>query len=272
MISPADCPLCGAALDDPLIESSEYAIQRCRACTLAVTVPASYVSRSEYTEQPQYADAYAGQEVKFRGYARHLLDWAQRHVRRGRLLDVGCSVGLLVDEARLAGFDSAGIDLDRNAVDYARGQGRPVTLAAIADWPARDYDCITLSHTLEHVPEPISFLETCAARLKPGGCLVIAVPCFCGLHPRLYRDRWYGWLPHQHYFHYSPAGLQRLFTAAGLDTAGIWQEAMDHRPPFACMRRRDMPLAVLSWGIARLGAALGQGDQLIGIARKPASP
>ena len=272
MTDESKCPLCGGSFTRLVIEESKYSIRECLPCRLGATLPVSYVSASEYTDAPQYADAYEGQEVKFRGYARHLVDWAQRYIKKGKLLDVGCSVGWLVDEARKAGFDAAGIDLDANAVRYAKDKGRAVFRASLEDWEHSDYDVITLSHTLEHVPDPIGFLQTCAARLREGGILVISVPCFAGLHPRLFRKLWYGWAPWQHHFHYSQPAFRRLFEKAGLGTIGTWQESMDHRPPFGYMRRRDMPQAVLSHAVATFGATLGQGDQLIGIARKLAVP
>ncbi len=267
----ARCPFCGGPFNRAVIEESRYSIRECKQCRLAATLPVNYVSASEYTDAPQYADAYEGQETKFRGYARHLIEWAQRYAPSGRLLDVGCSVGWLVDEARKAGYDAEGIDLDANAVRFATQKGRAVFRASLADWPHTGYDVITLSHTLEHVPDPVGFLSACASRLREGGCIVIAVPCFAGLHPRLFRKQWYGWAPWQHYFHYSQPAFKRLFEKAGLGLVGTWQESMDHRPPFGYMRRRDMPQAVLSHAVATLGAAVGQGDQLIGIARKQTS-
>lgn len=262
------CPLCGGPFARTVIEAGGYSIMECRPCRLAATLPVTFVSAPEYTDVPQYADACESQEVKWRGYARHLLDLVQRHAPRGRLLDIGCSVGWVVDEANKAGYDSAGIDLDANAVRHAMQKGWPIFHCSLENWPHSDYDVITLSHTLEHVGDPIGFLSACASRLRPGGCLVIAVPCFAGLHPRIYRSRWYGWTPWQHYYHYSQRAFRRLFERVGLGVVGTWQESMDHRPPFGYMRRRDIPKAMLSHAVATLGASLGQGDQLIGIARK----
>jgi len=272
MIDDAKCPLCSGSFTRAVIEESSYSIRECIPCRLGVTLPATYVSASEYTHAPDYADAYEAQEMKFRSYARHLLEWAQRYVRGGRLLDVGCSVGWLVDEAREAGFDAAGIDLDANAVRHAKDKGRVVSQGSINEWQHAEYDVITLSHTLEHLPDPIGFLRACAARLCDGGCLVVAVPCFVGLHPRLFGKRWYGWAPWQHYFHYSQPALRHLLGKAGLATVGTWQESMDHRPAFSYMRRRDMPRAVLSHAVAFFGSLLGRGDQLIGIGKKLSAP
>ena len=170
-----------------------------------------------------------------------------------------------LDEARRMGYLAEGIDLDTNAVAYAKQNGRAVSRAALEVWGG-GYDVICLAHTLEHIPGPVEFLAACASRLNPGGRIVVQVPCFTGLHPRLFRLRWYGWVPRQHYFHYSVTAMNCLFSKVGLETLGIWQESMDHRLPPG-MRRREKPLALLSYWVALMGGAIGLGDQLVGIAR-----
>lgn len=49
------------------------------------------------------------------------------------------------------------------------------------------YDWIIASHVIEHVPDLVSFLRSCAEVLKPGGILTLAVPdlryCFDQLRP-----------------------------------------------------------------------------------------
>ena len=260
----AMCPLCGKPQSRRILKADHFSIKECVGCHLASTQPTSFVSEPSYEEAPQYAAAYQNDE-KFRVYARSLLAHLGRYVPSGRLLDVGCSVGLLVDEARRAGYKAEGIDLDTNAVDYAKNNGRAVSRAALEDWGG-GYDVICLAHTLEHIPRPVEFLAACHQRINPGGTLVVQVPCYRGLHPRLFGLRWYGWVPRQHYFHYSAAALRRLFEKSGLETVGLWQESMDHRPPTG-MRRRDLPLALLSHWIARTGSKMGFGDQLVGIAK-----
>src|SRR5882757_6837094 len=65
-------------------------------------------------------DAYLGEEAGRRATAEHLLDLIGAHVRDGRLLDVGCGHGLLLDEARQRGFRTVGLELSRAAARHAR--------------------------------------------------------------------------------------------------------------------------------------------------------
>src|SRR3954452_11518204 len=65
-------------------------------------------------------DAYLGEEAGRRATAAHLLDLIGAHVRDGRLLDVGCGHGLLLDEARSRGYETVGLELSRSAAGHAR--------------------------------------------------------------------------------------------------------------------------------------------------------
>lgn len=56
-------------------------------------------------------------------------------------------------------------------VSWVIEPGRP-----IAEQIARRFDYVILCHVLEHVPEPIRFLNEIGALLNPGGVVLLAVP------------------------------------------------------------------------------------------------
>ena len=264
------CPLCHEAISRGVqpVKGGTIHIGICKSCMLGLTLPKASVTNPEYSGAPKYAQSYASQEEKFRSYFRTFMAWIGNFISQGRLLDVGCSTGLLVDQASQMGFEAEGIDLDVNAIDCGRRDGRRVKLGALEKAAEPSYDILTLSHTLEHVPEPLCFLEVCAGHLNTGGYLAVAVPCFAGLYPRIYGAKWYGWLPDQHYFHYSAKALGRLFSRTGLQPVGFQQNSMDHRPPIGNMRRSKIPQALISWGVAGFSGLIGKGDQLYALARK----
>src|SRR5207249_515472 len=60
-------------------------------------------------------DAYLAEEPGRRRTAARLLDAIGRYVPAGRLLDVGCGHGLLLDEARRRGYEVEGVELSASA-------------------------------------------------------------------------------------------------------------------------------------------------------------
>ena len=82
----------------------------------------------------------------------------------GRLLDVGCGHGLLLDEARRRGYEVSGLELSRAAAGYARDVlGLEVDEAAGRGVRRRGrptrYDVIVLADVIEHLDDPAAALR-----------------------------------------------------------------------------------------------------------------
>jgi SAM-dependent methyltransferase len=109
-------------------------------------------------------------------------EFAARHLRPGRALDLACGVGygtrLLADRA---GVRVVGVDLSPEAIEYARGryggEGVDFRVAdAMRFEDAEGFDSIVSLETVEHLPDPAAFLAHAVSLLRPGGCFVASVP------------------------------------------------------------------------------------------------
>ena len=182
-----------------------FSIAECTTCGLARTLPPP--------DPDQYGEGY-GPTTSGGRFAGALSDeWSARvarHVRDhssgGSLLDVGCGAGNLVVAAQELGFDAEGIDVDQVATVEARRQGRPVKTATL-DQVDGLYDAVVVNHVLEHVEDLPGFLAGVARVLTPGGRFFVFSPNRNGLIARLRRDRWMGWVPREHVWHFTPETL-----------------------------------------------------------------
>lgn len=136
------------------------------------------------------------------------------HLKRPRLLDVGCGTGAnlraLRDRAQ-----PAGIDFSPEAVRWCRSRGldqTAVASAAALPFPAASFDVVLSCDVLCHasLPDKRATFAELARVLRPGGVLLINLPAFQWLYSS--HDRAY------HTDHrFTPAEVHRLLAAAGLE-------------------------------------------------------
>lgn len=95
-----------------------------------------------------------------------------------KILDVGCGGGILAESMANQGADVIGLDMGKEPLTVARLHALETgaTLEYIqstaeqhAEEYPETYDVITCMEMLEHVPDPLSVIRSCAKMVKPGG-------------------------------------------------------------------------------------------------------
>ena len=141
----------------------------------------------------------------------------------GLLLDVGCGNGEAMEYLQRVGWGVEGIDLDPVAIELARSRGLHAHVGSLGTqrFSAEHFDAITLSHVLEHVPDPISFLGDCLRILKPGGTIIVSTPNIESLGHKAYTGHWRGLEPPRHLYIFSHASLQYVAERTGFKVVRI---------------------------------------------------
>jgi SAM-dependent methyltransferase len=187
-------------------------IVRCTAC--------GHMQLERFPPAAELADAYAQaestdyieEEPGQRMSARSALVKIERHARHGRLLDVGCWAGFLLDEARMRGWRTVGVEPSEFASTFAREHyGLNVLTADLfaAELEPGSFDALVLGDLIEHLTDPGAALDRIAALAAPDAVLHLALPDAGSLLARMLGARWWSVIPtHVQYFtRYSLATL-----------------------------------------------------------------
>jgi 2-polyprenyl-3-methyl-5-hydroxy-6-metoxy-1,4-benzoquinol methylase len=222
--------------------------------------------------------SYLDEEPGRRRTARRLLAMLERRVSPGRLLDVGCGHGLLLDEARARGWDVVGLDLSAAAAAHGREalglDVRETPLEHFRDEPG--FDALVLADVIEHTDDPPLAVDRCFELLRPGGVALFATPDPASRMARLTADRWWGYLRAHAYLLPRPT-MARLLAARGFEpvatrplvrtfSAGYW---------LAGARERQGVLGTAAGAAARvvpggLPLSLTLRDEYVLLVRRPA--
>lgn len=218
----------------------EIKLNRCKRCDLGFFTP-HCAGDDVFYEQLQKFDWYYQDEKPEYGYA-------QSHIRSGdKILEVGCGKGAFRSWLPTS-VQYTGVEFNDEAIRKARSLGLNVIKQSIEEHAAiaaDEYDVVCSFQVLEHVPEPLGFVQACVKTLKPGGKLLIAVPSedsFIGQAVDAHLN-----MPPHHALRWSDRALRNLATRLGLANVELWHEPV---APFHAEWHKDT-LALLYF--VRLG-------------------
>jgi SAM-dependent methyltransferase len=104
---------------------------------------------------------------------------ATGHARKGHFFEVGCAAGYLLDAARARDWKVGGIDPSKAMVDWAHKYLQlPVECMfwESANIPDGSQDVVAAVEVIEHLRDPLRFLEWVYLKLKPGGVVFLTTP------------------------------------------------------------------------------------------------
>lgn len=133
-------------------------------------------------------------------------------------MEIGCGGVYLLKMLKARGMTVCGVDPSPVSGEQARQAG----IELIADfYPAqgltRKVDLVFHHNVLEHVADPVKFLQAHHNNLQPGGLIVVAVPdCTEAIeHGDI------SMMLHEHLAYFDAESLARTFTAAGFEVLDI---------------------------------------------------
>lgn len=213
----------------------QFSIVKCRTCGLMRTnprpTPATIGAYYPADYAPYHSSTLEEKSSKsgIKAWLRHLFELNARMlppVPPGRMLEVGCSSGSYMEQAKRLGWEVEGIEFSEEVAAVARGKGFNVQSGSLeqAKAPETQYDVITAWMVLEHLHEPVNALRKTLAWVQPNGYLIASVPDSGSLAKTLFSERCYDLQLPSHLFHYTPKTLKFVLANAGWDLERVFWE------------------------------------------------
>lgn len=243
MLTLQNCPVCNHNSFSPFLNCKDYTVSQetfsivsCNACGFKFTNP-----RPEDSVIGNYykAESYVSHTNTKKGLINKLyhavrsytlkkkVDLINSHVSRGTILDYGCGTGMFLNECKINGWESFGMEPDDSARKIASEQGLNIfsdkgrIQTYISD---KQFSAITLWHVLEHVTDLNDTLNFFKSKLKKDGVLVIAVPNHVSFDAEFYKEHWAAYDVPRHIYHFDVKSMSSLLANHGfklIETKGM---------------------------------------------------
>lgn len=128
-----------------------------------------------------------------------------------KILENGSGLGYLTYALNKAGYECEGLDYSNTAVGFANNlYGKKYTQGTIESFSEQHnerYDVVIATEVIEHVVDPVSFVERSLMVLKPGGILILTTP-IKDIHPK--GTIWETEPPPIHLWWYTEKGIESI--------------------------------------------------------------
>lgn len=269
------CPGCGSdsarGVHQRTFKGRRWSLARCGDCRLHFTSPIpTQDDLSSFYAGEYHADlrTSGGTEAAFGSKYQRYADTLGRRLTSGRVVDVGCSTGLLVRTLRDRGYDAEGIELNEQSAAWGRAYyGVPIRTDPLErdSYPPESLNAVLLTDVLEHTQHPREFLRTVRGMLVPGGFVLVTFPDIGSLESRyqhmlsrLLRREWMWSSCHipLHVWEFTRRTAEGCFVGAGFRVVEFRRSQIPHeRAASLALRALGAPLRLLDW--APLGRWLG---------------
>jgi len=161
-------------------------------------------------------------------------------------LDVGCSTGRALQLAKTIGMTVEGFDVSKWSAQHSAELGFKTHCAhsLVNVYAAESFDVVHCSHTIEHVADPVRYIQEMYAILKRNGFLMLACPNYASLERVIFGRKWGIWCLDSHLWQFTKNQMVRLLKENGFT---VWSSRTLHgRCPQSRWKKRLLDAGALA--------------------------
>jgi ubiquinone/menaquinone biosynthesis C-methylase UbiE len=165
----------------------------------------------EYERMYTLEDTYWWFQGRMRMIETILKAYMKKKPRSGRVLDVGCGTGLMLN--RMKRWNPVGMDLSKQSMKFCKHRGiKNLMIGNVLEIPLKNQsmDLVLALDLIEHVENDQGMIQELSRVTRPGGYLMATVPA----HQHLWSDHD---IALHHHRRYSFSGFKRLLKSGGFE-------------------------------------------------------
>ncbi len=194
------CPLCRSEKFSPYWRCETHQYVRCDGCQIVMQNPQPVFESLKDRYDKRYFEYEIENEGNFYNLARKGLDdigfedlFKERDQQK-KFLDIGCATGKLLGSLKESGeWEVRGVELCQDSAEYGRKtHGVDIFNGTLeeAKIESDSYDVVFNAHVIEHLNDPLLFVQEIARILKPGGYYICITPNVSSLQALVFKSDW----------------------------------------------------------------------------------
>lgn len=215
------CPACSGIDSSQCFIVNGYNLKRCGTCgsMFVENLPSPEDLAAIYTSEGYY-ELHPDAIQRIVDENRRRLKIIRCLKPNGKLLDIGCAQGLLLDQAAQEGYITFGVEPSSKNAEVAARNGHVVFTGWLEEFATKNFDkrfdIITCLDVIEHIADPNKFLSMATSLLAEEGIMVVSTPNYSGVVAKLLGAHDPYMSPPEHITFLTAVGMSRLASGCGL--------------------------------------------------------
>ena len=220
------CPLCFSPNTAKYLMKDNFSINICKECTNAWTAPSpstiNYESldfhKLEISEKDNSPKSIEKLPKQWRSAIDQQIKFIKKHVATdASVLEIGTGEGIFLNELSKHRYRTFGIEPSKEAALRAEKLGLDIIQGYFPNdkLKNRKFDLVIMSQVLEHIENPLKVFEDIKEILSENGKIMLVQTNYKGIMPKIFRGKWYAWVPEQHFWHFTPRGILEMAKKQG---------------------------------------------------------
>jgi len=213
------CIFCDTKNKQVVFEENGYKARKCTNCGLIYISPRPSLNETKnlYSYDRKAAEGHIQAEQEKRLCAKQNIGIIKKFIKNGDLLEIGAGAGFFLDEARKAGFEVFGIELNSFKADFIRNKLNILceeSPLSDSTFNGNKFDIIYHCNVISHFYDPINEFKKINSKLKDNGFLFFETGNMPEVEEKYYKYFNKFNLP-EHLFFFAENNLKELLERSG---------------------------------------------------------